>query len=186
MMGNVCPQQIKGLKLLSTNSIALLGLLVFFTNCTVKSAETASKELVEEATSETVSTGLGSANNIDWSSEATTETGASKTTVKLTASIGDGWHLYSQFLDSDEGPLPTVFAWKGETLGATMVKELSAVHEELDPNFGVNVRYFEKEALFEFEVPSLYSEISGTLSYMVCNDETCLPPVDLEVTIPLK
>lgn len=126
---------------------------------------------------------LGKANNVNWSAETLKKDGGG-VVVTLHAVIDEGWHLYSQHLESDEGPIPTSFVWNKDQV-SDPVEELTKVHEEYDPNFAMNVKFFEKQAQFRFSTEDNVSQVTGTISYMVCNDETCLPPVDLEVRIPV-
>ena len=100
--------------------------------------------------------------------------------IKYKTSIEYGWHLYAANLPSpDEGPLPTEFNYndsdKFKLSGA--VFESKSI-EEFDENFGVDVRYFENSAEFSQKIELTSSEpfpITGTIYYMVCNDQMCIP-----------
>ncbi len=96
----------------------------------------------------------------------------------LTATIEKGWHLYSQHLDGD-GPVPTTFSFK--QLGTATLK--GAVSEgkgkvELDPNFDMQLKYFEGTARFiqKIALTPKATEVSGEVEFMVCDDKRCLPP----------
>ena len=108
--------------------------------------------------------------------------------VNYKADIQKGWHLYAQAVDPMAGPIPTSFEVKTE--GAA--KLLGSVEEpqpikSFDPNFESTVLYFEKSVNFtqkvEFKSPS---KVICTVTYMVCNDQMCLPPVDEIITILLN
>ncbi len=108
--------------------------------------------------------------------------------LEITADIANGWHLYSQHIDNEIGPIPTSFQFAengavkfiGETLEPESIKEY-------DPNFEGELNFFKDEVTFvqkvEVEQPT---ELSGTVTYMICNDVMCLPPVDEFFKIEVK
>ena len=61
-------------------------------------------------------------------------------TIDLTfiAVIEDGWHLYSQTLDSDKGPIPTSFEF-AETDDFALVGKTTETkpHKKYDPDFSL-------------------------------------------------
>ena len=109
-------------------------------------------------------------------------------TVELTATIEDGWHIYSQHLKENAGPIPTSFEFNKNPLiklkGKT--KEPVAV-EKYDVNFESDLSYFEHNVSFTQKIrPKEATSISGTVTYMVCNETMCLPPVDVPFEVKLK
>lgn len=111
-----------------------------------------------------------------------------KNSVELTAAIADGWHLYSQFINNDIGPVPTAFTFdENKTVTFTgKVTEPTPIRE-YDENFEANLDFFKSNVVFEQKLgKNSKGKITGTITYMVCNDVMCLPPVDVpfEVTIP--
>lgn len=114
---------------------------------------------------------------VDWKFEVKR---LSQTEAELTfvASIESGWHLYAQEIDGD-GPIPTSFTFQ-ELGGAALVGKVSEGkgHSEMDPNFGIELKFFSDEAKFvqKVKVSGSATKISGELEFMVCNDERCLPP----------
>ncbi len=108
--------------------------------------------------------------------------------VFLRATIQDGWHIYS--LDvKDGGPIKTSFTF-------TPSKEYSLDGKTTEPTpvtkfekaFSMNVSYFEKTVTFQQKIKlksANVSVIKGQLEYMTCNDKKCLPPEDLDFSIPL-
>ena len=97
----------------------------------------------------------------------------------ITASIEDGWHLYSQNVP-ENGPIATSFTFEKnddyELVGGTIEEE---GHTVFDPVFQMKIKYFEEKATFKQRV-KIHSEkastIVGELEFMVCDDESCLPP----------
>ncbi len=107
----------------------------------------------------------------------------------MTATIEKGWHLYSQFIP-DGGPIKTTFTFDAspnyKTLGA--VSEGKAV-EYFDKNFEMQLKYFGDKAVFKQKVAlnnNTAFTIAGSVEFMVCDDERCLPPelISLKFDIP--
>ena len=52
----------------------------------------------------------------------------------------------------------------------------------------MNIGYFEKEVIFQQKIKlksANAAAVKGKLEYMTCNDKKCLPPEDVDFTIPL-
>lgn len=98
------------------------------------------------------------------------------------AKIQKGWHLYSQFLSRDDGPIATSFNFetstKYELIGK--VAEGKAI-TEYDSNFDMDLNYFKDKATFKQKIKLLSDvpfEIKGYLTFQVCDEKMCLPPED--------
>jgi hypothetical protein len=109
-------------------------------------------------------------------------------TLKVDAQIEKGWHLYSANLPHpDEGPLSTEFSFASDQIKIKGDIRESEGITEMDDAFGVEVIYFKDQAIFYIPVKVAHQEISVTapltISYMVCNDVTCIP-FDVEVNVP--
>ncbi|MDO5969039.1 protein-disulfide reductase DsbD family protein [Flavivirga aquimarina] len=107
------------------------------------------------------------------------------------ASIESGWHLYSQDVPED-GPVPTTFTYDDKNgtfkiIGKTLEEEGHTID---DPIFGMKIKFFEDQAVFEQIVEVLADErtVNATVEFMVCDDTKCLPPteVDLVFNLPSK
>jgi len=115
---------------------------------------------------------------------------AGTASVYLKATIGEGWHIYSTY-QKDGGPVKTdfVFAKSPEYLLSGKIIEPRPV-VKYEKTFEMNVSFFEREATFQQKIKlkngSKGTNVKGSLSYMVCNDQKCLPPEDLEFNIPVK
>lgn len=115
--------------------------------------------------------------------------------IIFTASIDEGWHVYSTDL-GDGGPISATFNVDNKS-GVELVGNLKPVGKEVavfDKMFEMNVRYFEKTAQFSQKIKftgGAYT-IEGYLQFGACNDENCLPPTDVpfkysgEVTVAAK
>lgn len=106
--------------------------------------------------------------------------------ITFTADIERGWHMYSTDLP-DGGPTSATLnidKIKGvELVGSLVAGE--GVIEQYDPMFEMNVKFFEGTAVFTQKVRITDSEylIEGYLQYGACNDESCLPPTNVDFSI---
>ena len=102
--------------------------------------------------------------------------------LRISAKIDAGWHVYSTELEDG----PTAAALTVETingarpdgkLGFTDGKEIA----KYDDMFGMDVRYFEDKVTFvqRFILEGDYL-VQGYFTYGACDDESCLPPTNVE------
>lgn len=100
------------------------------------------------------------------------------------AKIDKGFHVYSQFLDKEDGPVATTFNIDKSNDFALdgKVTEGKPI-EEYDPNFEMKLKFFANEATFKqkIKITNLKAfSIKGYLNFMVCDDSKCLPPEDID------
>ncbi len=118
-------------------------------------------------------------NPVTWAFEAKKKT-ADTYEVTITATVEKPWHIYSQNTGAD-GPIPTKITFKANPLlsitGKTMEK--GKLEKFYDKNFKTNVLYYANSVVFVQIVKiknGVKTNVSGTVDYMVCDDEQCLPP----------
>ncbi len=100
--------------------------------------------------------------------------------VTFTAIIDDGWYIYDQVIDGDDGPIPTEFWFNGERV--VLPFEAEELVEEKDEFFGgIMIRKLKKSVQFTFEVPASSPIIEGEIVYMTCDQEKCISPFILPV-----
>lgn len=121
---------------------------------------------------------------ITWSFSFDQESSA----ISMEADIEEGWHLYSQALENEFGPIPTKFEYvtneSYRLVGSTVEPQPI---QEYDKNFEGDMSFFKDNVSFVQKVENINAtSIEGVVTYMVCNDEMCMPPVDLEFTITIK
>ena len=98
------------------------------------------------------------------------------------ASIDQGWHLYSTDLPPG-GPVKTsinIEPNNGFSLDGKLDAK-STMIKKFDQTFQMELEYYAHEAIFTQRVKLLTDkplEIKGTVEFMSCNDETCLPPTE--------
>ncbi len=97
------------------------------------------------------------------------------------ANIQDGWNTYSQYLESDDGPVRTSFHYdKGSFQLVGKNIEEGDRKEGHDKMFDMNVIKLLHTATFrqKIKVTDPSKPITGYVEYMCCNDEKCLPPTE--------
>jgi hypothetical protein len=105
--------------------------------------------------------------------------------VRVKAILEPRWHIYS-VTNPDGGAQPTEIKINdGKTVGP--VKEKGKMKTEFEKEFGVNQKYFESTVDFVqlVKLKPGNKKITGTVSYMVCNDRQCLPPKEVEFKIKM-
>lgn len=116
--------------------------------------------------------------------------------VVATAAIEKNWHVYALVISEDPnaiGPIPTTLKLDAnknfQVIGSP--KEGSKFITHYDPNFEMDLNYFENRATFKQRIKRLTDEaftISGVLEYMACDDKQCIfpDPVKFSVKVPAK
>ncbi len=108
--------------------------------------------------------------------------------IVLTATVDAPWHIYSQTVK--KGPIPTTITFKPNPLvklsGGT--KEIGKLESNFDKNFDAIIGSYAGKVQFKQSIvlkAASKTKLTGSIEYMVCNDEKCLPPVSIpfEVTI---
>ena len=107
---------------------------------------------------------------------------ADEVEIVFSATIDNGWHVYSTEL-GDGGPISATFNTE-KLSGASLVGKLKPVGKEVaayDQMFEMKVRYFEHTAQFvqKLKLTGGNYQIEGFLEYGACNDENCLPPTQV-------
>ena len=111
---------------------------------------------------------------------------SSEIILRFFGKIDSGWHVYSTDL-GDGGPTAASFHVDKQK-GIEPVGKLKAIGKEEevnDPVFGMTVRYFEKEVVFEqkLKITAEEYEMSGYLEYGACDDKNCIPPSTAEFSL---
>ncbi len=102
--------------------------------------------------------------------------------LRIAATIDAGWHLYSTELEDG----PTAATLVVETIeGARLDGKLGFEGKEIakyDDMFGMDVRYFEDKVTFvqRFAIESDDYAVQGYFQYGACDDQSCLPPTNVE------
>lgn len=125
---------------------------------------------------------------VKWSFESE-KVGTNEYEIIATAQIQRGWSLYSQEIKSDDGPIPTqILINKDENLQILgKVEENGAKTKEYDPTFQMELVKLSGRMVFKqrVKVAGGLDEVSGQITFMTCNSNSCMPPKDIDFSVPL-
>lgn len=108
--------------------------------------------------------------------------------VFIKAEMEKGWHICSQTVP-DGGPEATSFSFSAsddyKLKGKTSEPEPITKFERA---FKMTLSYFESSVVFQQRITQVGGSptVRGKVVYMVCNDMQCLPPDEVEFSIPIK
>jgi thiol:disulfide interchange protein DsbD len=105
------------------------------------------------------------------------------------ATIDEGWKMYGISVPKD-GPFPTNLVLEPNDTFRPVKKTVEDIKPVVkhDDVFDMEVPYFKKKATISHNVRILKrpSTIKGYVEFMTCNDESCLPPDEVEFSFEVK
>jgi thiol:disulfide interchange protein DsbD len=112
-------------------------------------------------------------------------------TVKLTANIQAGWHIYS-LKPIEDGPLPTRI-WVAEGQPFQLAGPIKGDQPQTmqDPTLHMDVELYEGSAAFSLPLKVAAGTAPGAQNLVVnvqaqsCNNSICLPPATVKVEVPV-
>ena len=107
-------------------------------------------------------------------------------TLKVAARIADGWHIYPVELPKDAAGLATEIKLEGDNLSATGKGFVPSSKPEVVSKDGLTVASHHGEISWtrKYTVSkSGISQVSGSIEFQVCNEESCLPPKTLKFNL---
>jgi thiol:disulfide interchange protein DsbD len=128
-------------------------------------------------------------NPVEWKQEVQ-KISDNEYNLVFTANVDDGWYVYSQYLESDDGPIPTSFNFVEnndvEFIGQTT--ETGNRKEGYDEMFEMNLIKFGGKVTFTQTVKTNNTpvNVSGYLEFMTCDNERCLPPMEVTFSLDLE
>ncbi|MEZ4927495.1 MAG: cytochrome c biogenesis protein CcdA [Saprospiraceae bacterium] len=127
-------------------------------------------------------------NNVKWTFTAK-DAGNCQADLIFTGIIDDGFYTYSQFLESEDGPVATTITFNPDA-GYKLIgkaKESGEILKVNDKVFDMVVTKFKHKAIFtqRVEIKDPSKPIVGYINYMTCNDEMCLPPLDVDFSFKI-
>ncbi len=127
-------------------------------------------------------------NPVDWKFESIKK--GDNYEVVITAAVKKPWHIYSQNTGKS-GPVPTSFSFSKNPLVTLdgKVEEEGKLEKVYDNAFKTEVLFYSNSVKFIQKIKvkaGVKTNISGTVEYMVCNDEQCLPPTKKPFTVTIK
>jgi len=110
--------------------------------------------------------------------------------IQMTATIENGWHLYSQTQPKDAIAEPTSFNFKKNPLLEFdgKVKEVGKMEKFNDKDLGISANQYSNKVVFSQKIKmkgKAKTNVTGTLRYQTCNDEKCLPAKTVNLSIAL-
>jgi len=125
---------------------------------------------------------------VQWTLSAETQKVApgSSVPLKLTATLEEGWHLYSPTTPKgtvdNPGPNPTTIQLSDNPAVASEKVYEPKPDRKFDPNFNLDTETFEKEAVFwivtgvKKDAATGPLEVTAEVRYQACDARQCLPP----------
>jgi len=122
----------------------------------------------------------------EFSAEATEQ--ENEYVLTFSSEIDEGWVIYSQYLESTDGPIATEFNYESEghkLLGKN--EEIGTMKTEYDAYFDMELKKLSGKVNFKqkLKTDGTVKAITGYLVFMSCDKERCLPPTDVEFSIDL-
>lgn len=125
---------------------------------------------------------------VNWSFTAT-KLSSTEFQITLSASIEEGWYVYSQEMPK-KGPVPTKidFEHNPNIILEGKPLEIGQKKEVFDANFNMNVIKLEGKTQFVQKVKIVGNtpSIKGNLEFMTCNGQMCMPPEKINFDVPLN
>lgn len=128
-------------------------------------------------------------NPVKWKMESK-QVSANEFDLTFKATIDEGWTVYSQYLESDDGPVATSFTYDEgahfELVGKN--KESDNRVKKYDKVFEMDLIKFFNSAEFtqRVKVNDFSKPITGYFTFMTCDAKKCLPPTDIDFNFALK
>lgn len=116
---------------------------------------------------------------VTWSYTAKKKSGNTYDVV-ITASLPKPWHIYSVTSPKGAG-MPTNILFRKNPLISLLgpIKENGKLKSEYNKDFEMEVKYYADKVEFVQTIVlkgKAKTNITGSVEYMVCDDERCLPP----------
>lgn len=127
-------------------------------------------------------------NPVKWTFTAK-DAGKCQVDLVFTGEIEDGWYTYSQFLESEDGPVATsiTFSPGANYKLVGKAKESGDILKTYDKVFDMNLTKFKHKAVLtqRIEVTDASKPVTGYITFMTCNDDRCLPPRDVDFSFKI-
>lgn len=118
------------------------------------------------------------------------QTDSKEAVLVMTGTIKEKFHIYSQFLSTNDGPIPTTFEFIPNKNYELIEKVNEGNAEEIyDEAFQMKLKIFEKTAVFKQKIKIISKvkfTLDGKLTFMACDNRMCLPPEDVPFSFALN
>ena len=108
--------------------------------------------------------------------------------VQMTATIQNGWHVYSQTQPKDAIAIPTSFSFNKNPLLDLdgKVKEEGKLEKFSDKELGISANQYSKQVVFTQKIKlkgKAKTAVTGKVEFQTCDDKKCLPPKTINFSI---
>ncbi len=105
----------------------------------------------------------------------------------FSSKVDKGWYVYSQYLESDEGPVATTIEYDDAKAFTAVGKSVETGDKRsgYDAMFDMEVTKFKGDFTItqKIKTSNPNQPIAGYLTFMTCDDSKCLPPEDIDFVI---
>ena len=111
--------------------------------------------------------------------------------IHMTATMQDGWHLYSQDQPEDAIAMPTTFSINSNPLLSLngKIKEIGKLEKFRDEKLDLSANQYSKKVNF-VQVVKLKGKVktnfAGNVEFQTCDDKKCLPPKKVNFNVALN
>ncbi|GAC1423447.1 MAG: hypothetical protein NVS1B13_01560 [Flavisolibacter sp.] len=110
--------------------------------------------------------------------------------LQMVANIEPGWHLYAQMQPAGAIAVPTSFNFNKNPLLILdgKVKEQGKLIRFKDKTLGIQANEYNDKVVFTQKVKlkgKAKTSLTGKLEFQTCNDQRCLPPKTINLSIAL-
>ena len=117
---------------------------------------------------------------VKWKIKLDDKNGAAEKEITFTATADKGWHLYDMNLP-EGGPISTSFTFETLTGAETIGQPTASATPTtvFDEQFQMDLRWYAGSVTFTQKIKvtdAAKFKAEGAVEFMACNDETCLPP----------
>ncbi len=136
-----------------------------------------------------VAKGFAQGDVVDWKF-STRKIADKKYEIRMAATVQSPWHIYST-TQPEGGPLPTKITFAKNPL-ATLdggIKEEGKMQTHFEQVFNLDTKFFNDKVEFVQVVNvkgAAKTTVNGTIEFMTCTNEQCLPPKTVPFSIALK
>ena len=111
--------------------------------------------------------------------------------IHMTASIQNGWHLYSQTQPDDAIAIPTAFTISSNPLIVLVgkIKEEGKLEKFHDKELDLSANQYSQKVNFIQTVKlkgKVKTNFTGSVEYQTCDDKKCLPPKTVNFNVALN
>lgn len=108
--------------------------------------------------------------------------------VQMSATVQQGWHLYSQTQPKDAIAQPTSFSFNKNPLLEMdgKVKESGKMEKFTDKELGISANQYSKQVTFVQTVKlkgKAKTAVTGNVTFQTCDDKKCLPPKTVNFSV---